>query len=457
MATSRIQFVDSISDTATLRLDLDAAPWRVLQAGTDTPPPPLRRVVSQSFLTDGATIPQTAYDNRIITLALQVSSKNPDVVATQLQKLNRELNRDQNILRWQPDTSQPAQYFRTFRAPDYDPNMDYGVGTHGVVVAIPAEPFGYGPMQTLGTFTINNDPAAGSNPLYFDTSAVIGDVETPLYITHTTNFAGFTALLAVRRRGTPSAGVYVVQAEAMTQGTDTATAAGGATFSGSGSNESTTTFSSVSDYADRLTAILPSNTASADLRGTYRVFARQKKSASGSVMWQHLRLAGNIDNPTNIVPDSTAFMHNDLGLIQIPSGVNAPSDGYGPALGAIGVSCVLRATRTSGSGSLQTDYFLLAPADQEMAIVDWPGTPGSTTWVYDGPNDECYWRGSSPVNYALSASGGSAPIYRGGLPLVSPNQANRVFFVKLDGAVSDQTSITVSYWPRYLLMRPVAT
>jgi hypothetical protein len=242
----------------------------------------------------------------------------------------------------------------------------------------------------------------------------------------------------------------------MTQGTDTTTVAGGATFSGASNNESTTTFAT-SSYADRLTAVLPSATASAELRGTYRVFARQKKSASGSTMHGTLRIAGIIDNPEVTIPDSTNFMWNDYGLLQIPMGMQGLSDGYGPPLGALGISCAFRFNRTSGTGSLLTDYIYLVPADTELSTVHWPSTPAGPNWVYDGPNDDVYWRGTAGVAHAVSASGGAFPDYIGGLPMVSPNQANRVFFAVMDGAVTASTVLAVSYWPRYLSMRPVTT
>ena len=453
------QFVDSISASATIRLDLDVFPWSLQARDTNTPPPEMRRIISNTYISDGASIPVTTYDNRVITLGLQIDTDAP-TAATQLQRLNVELDRETNILRWQPDLRLPAQYFRTFRSPDYVQDIEYGVGVYNFTVTMSAEPFGLGLETAITTATINNDPGAGTNRLFADITGILGDVPTPLYARTTTSLAGFSCLLASRRRGTPGNNTWFVQAESVTQGTDTA--ATGTTDAlaspGTGLNYSICTFATQTTEADRIQFTLPSATASAELRGTYRVYARMRKSAVGSVMTARLNFASSgIKNTVVTVPDSTTWALVDLGLIDIPVSSQTLQDGYGAALGALGVIAAVRCARTSGTGSLYFDYVLFAPADTEMAVVKWPASPAGPAWVFDGPNDDCYWRGTAGVNHNVGASAGSSPDYAGGLPMVAPNVTNRIFFVVLDAPISQATALTWSYWPRYLNMRPVST
>jgi hypothetical protein len=463
MTADNIAFVDSISATAGVRLNLSSTTYAVLQAGTSLPPPPLRRVLVNTLLTDGSQIPNTAYDNRTITLHIQIRNASAAAASTALQNLHRELDRANNILRWQPDPNIPAVYFRTFRAPDYDPDFDHGIGRYDITVAIPAEPFAFGLPVTSGTITIQSDPAAGSNGKFFDITGVTGDVEAPLLITLGGGIANHQSVFAMRRRGTPSAAAFFVQAEALTQNTDTTTQANNANYSGSSNNFSATTFSGSNSLSvARLSTTLFPAAASVDVRGIYRVFARVNASSAGASFTAQLlhgqKPVSNLAN--NFTVASTSFPHMvDLGLVQMPEGFDPVSTGpSGAALSVAGIKLQLMAQRTGGSGSLLWDYLLFMPADELFCLVNW-GASSVTSFVLDG---------YSRSVYGLNASGQVADVanafFTGDIPAVIPGQTNRVCYINdasptpsVSDAVSGNATLTYQYWPRYLYVRPVLT
>ena len=466
MGVERIQFVDSISATATVRLTLSQAPWTVLVNGTDASPPPLRRAVAQTLLTDGAIIPAAAYDNRTIRLHLQLKTSDTTVSATQLQLLHRELDRPTNILRWQPDPALPPVYFRTFRAPDYDPGgTDHGIKLFEFMVSIPAEPFALGLMETITPVAISNDPAAGSNGRFMDITAVKGDVETPLIIkVPGASVTGKQGLFAIRRRGTPSAMPFFLQTEAMTMGTDTATSANTSAHSGAGNNNVTCTFATNTTSVVRLSTTTFPASPSVDVRGTYRVFGRFSSgttSFSAAGILEHgIRATRNAEVTWTQLIGGTYQAMIDLGLIQIPEGFDPVSNGPdGVALSVVGVPLKLYVRRISGSGNFVSDYLLFVPADDKMSIVNW-GVSSPSQFVFDG---------TSRAVYGLDGSGRvddiAAAYFVGDPPMVSPTAVtNRLVYVNdvsPTNSVSDGVATTVTlspfYFPRYLSVRPVAS
>jgi hypothetical protein len=394
MGSEKIAFVASVSDTATVNLALSAHPWRVLLAGTDASPPPMRRVIVDTLLRDGEFVSQTAYSNRVVTLHLQLRTVDPATAAAELQLLNQELDKPRNVLRWQPEASLPAVYFRTLRASDYAQIVDHGLNSFDFTIALSADPFAIGSRIDLSPATINNDPAAGSNGKFCEFTGIRGDVESPLLIKLTgSTTVGRQSAIGLRRRGTPSQAPLVLQAEAMTQGTNTSTTANNSRYSGSSNNFSTTTFGS-NTMITRLSTTLFPGTASIDVRGTYRVFARVNSTVAGDKFEMQLThgARGVVNTAVDIVSSSTTSPNMvDLGLIQMPEGFDPIYDGgSGAAIQVAGVALSVQAFRTSGSGNLLWDYFLFVPADDTLTLVTW-GTTGPTTMVSTLPAS---WRTS---------------------------------------------------------------
>ena len=460
-----LRFVDAIAAVPTVRLDLnDDVTWGLQYQGTDFSPPPLRRALAATLLTDGARIPAAAYDNRTLRLRLDLQTTSVDEAATQLQRLYRELDKPTNVLQWQPGTTQPV-FFRTFRS-DVTQVTEYpGPGLLRTLdVAILAEPFGYGLREALTPVVVSNDPAAATNPCRWDITGVKGDVETPplLEFDHAA-ITGRQSVLAVRRRGTPTNLPLIMQAETLTPGTDTAIgAANDAALSGAGPNYMRCTFATAA-MTERLQANPWPPAAGADIRGTYRLYARVRKNTSGDTIKLEMDIGPTgivTTQPTVTLPATASPVHVDLGLARIPFGQDVPGDGYsGVPVSTQGDYFGWRAQRAAGSGSLDFDYLLLVPADDRLAIITWAASDVATPakQIIDGPNETIY---------AVSAGGQIVPTHAaslaGGFPMISPGVTNRIVFVRevtpsVTDTIGATTAIGGSYWPRYLYVKPPTT
>lgn len=457
-----VQFVDRITATPTVRLDI-AATWAI-QRDSDLSPPVLDRAFAGSLLADGRPVTAAAYGNRTVTLVLKLrdDGATEDQAAAAVQALARELDRSANILRWQPGTSQPV-FFRTLRA-DFGA-LQWDAFTKRCVVQIPAEPFGYGLKVTLSPATVNNDPAAASNALGFDIAGatILGDVETPLFLKVTSSAslvaAGrVTSALAIRRTGTPSVVPYVWQIEGSSFDPDTTLQANSAAMSGAGQNYTRTTFAVAPSSVTRASWGAWPVTASTDMRGTYRAFLRCRKNGTGTVFVNlvitNSSLSVVVAGDTEI-PD-TVLRWRDLGLVQIPAGADPVADGYsGVPLTVGGMSWLISASRVTGSATLDLDAFVLVPADDRFALIKWPSATVATEFIIDSAASRVYALGSSGQVLAVQ------PVeIAGGLPMVTPGQAARVVWMLDAGSTSNAgdsvtatTVITPHYWPRYLYVR----
>ncbi len=460
MGTSIIRFVTGGVGSTTAALDLTAAPWQVLKDGTTCPPPPLKVQAADSLMSDGAPITASSYDNREINLSLQLDATTPGASATERQKLNRILNGGTATLMWQPDTTTPAVWFRCWRSPDYEANDDYGIGVHRFQVQVRAEPFAYGAVEALGTYTVANNPVAGTNPCHFDVTAVAGDVETPLWMSvQDSDFDASQFVVATRRRGTPSNNIWFFQAEAAPgYGPDTSIQANSATFSGAGSNYVRTTFSTTPGETGRITVWYPafSFTASTEYRGTYRMYARIRKNTSGDVIKIRRDYGTTI---ATVSTSSTSPTVVDLGLVTLPSHSTGMNDGYGAEVPSTPKSFAVLAQRVSGSGTLDWDYFFFVPADTELAVIT--TADAGYRYVLDGPNRSVHM--IEPTGSGLHSTDQNTPRYDGALPMLSPgSQTTRVFILNglspsYSPSLGSTAVFTCKYWPRYLGVRPVST
>lgn len=464
------QFVDAISSTPTVRLDLNAfaSGGIYLSESPTVSPPELRRVEVASMMADGEQIPASAFDNRVITMQLNVAAATADTVATMLQTLARELARlPGNILRVMVGTT--PMFFRTFPAPDAAFALRLtDLRRTSVTLQIPCEPFGIGLKETLSQVTVTNNPAAGTNGQFFDIAAPKGDVETPLTLTLGGTLGGTTgrlrSLFAVRRRGTVANAPLVLQAEAMSQGTDTTTQANSASFSGSGNNYSRCTFATNTSGQQRIFTATTWPTPGVDIRGTYRMFVRGRKNTAGDLVDVQLQW-GDVNSITSgpLVrwAMNTSIQYVDLGIMQIPNGFDPVDDGTGVQLVPMGSYVSLFVRRAAGSGTFDMDFLLAVPADDRMQFVRWPTVQasGSDVFVTNG--------GSRPAAYCLDSTSrlrSTEPIEIAGQGLmITPGITNRVYFARDVGpAIGDSITATntviPSYFPRYLFpFKPVST
>jgi hypothetical protein len=465
-----LDFVNSIADP-TSRLNLaDGTTWRVLRDGTRFDPPPLRRARrGGTMLIEGEPVSASVAGNRIIQLRLQLVAASNDAMAAQHQLLARELDREHNVLRWWPDGATSPVFFKTFRA-DGGGVEAVRLGLDRIELEIEAEPYALGALQTLSAATVNNNPAAGSNGMYCDITGVIGDVDTPIIVsipsTDVVASGRRQSLFAVRQGGTPSNAPLAIQAESMTLAANTATQSNSSAWSGSGSN-SVRASSLTSTLTTRLTSSVYPSSPAVDVRGTYRVFLRCAQTSGSDTMRARLDVSADgtnwlVGDPVTL-PGGTAKRLVDLGLVQLPLGHTRRYGPDGAALSVGGAQFRIALARTSGSGSLDLDYLLFAPADDALGTVLWPGTSptGLTTMRLDTT-------GPDPVVEGLSSGGAvlstelvecdCGPIH------ISPGVTNRLVFALDVGStstagddVTETSSLTVSYYPRYLRVRPAST
>jgi hypothetical protein len=458
-----VKFVDSIASSPTTRLDLnDGATWKTDLAKTEFPPAPIRRSVVSTLLADGARVPAAAYDNRTVRLGLTLLASGADAQATQIQTLARELDRPVNILMWQPTGATNPIFLRTLRsniAGVQELRQSLRFGT----VEIMAEPFALGLKQTLAPVTVNNDPAAGSNGCFWEVTSVKGDMETPVVLRMAADkvydATKKQSLFAVRRRGTPSSAPFLVQAEACTQGTNTTTQANDATYSGAGNNFSRCTFAAATNSL-RLT--LPAPSDSTNLRGTYRLWVRYKKSVAADPVQVQAKWNGAVyTNDQVTLASSTLFRWADLGLVSMPSQPDPVYDGYSNVEQSVsGQTVEFWAARSSGTTNLDVDFFLYVPADDNYCLVKWTSVNNASyEAVLDGVAEAAYILDAGD---AIENVGANELV--GGLPMISPGQTNRIVFLRDVGttsgasdAVTGTTDITLAYWPRYAYIRPSAT
>lgn len=313
----------------------------------------------------------------------------------------------------------------------------------------------------------------GATGACIDVSAVKGDVETPLFLgiaqgSLTSGPDPRRSVLAVRRRGTPSAAPFVLQAETMTStlGADTALGtAGDSAMSGTGQNYLRITFATNTNPIVRATLTGWPTAASVDVRGTYRVFARIRKSSANDTVTLNLRMLTslgtiNSDNVTVSTGVANTPFYADLGLVQLPLGPDPVTDGYsGVELPVRGQGVSLGVGRV-GTGTVDVDLLLWVPADDRLCLIDWPVDDQLTAIVLDSARTMVYATGTTGEVRAT----GRVPII-GAPPMVSPGTANRVTFLPDLGTrvnsnlitLTNTVTVTPYYWPRYLYTRPVST
>jgi hypothetical protein len=480
-----LAFVDRIASSTSTRLDLHTtgSGWQTLADGTEFSSPPFDRVVAESMMADGAAVPAAVYRNRSINLELELSmSLTPDAQATLVQSLMRELDRpDGNFIRYRSDTT-GALFFKTFRS---GPNaLEWDPFKRRASITLLADPFAYGVEEVLSNVTVTNNPAAAVAGQFFDITSPKGDVDAPLILklANGTGLGGTGRLrsaISVRKRGTPSATPFFLQAESMTMGTDTTVQVTSATMSGTTNNYVRTTPGTTAMTQRLSTATRFPSAASVDVRGTYRVFARVKLSVASDVWDLRLQwgtgtsqiVGDTVRMPNPWVASSIFYVEltSDQKLLQMPVGFDPVYHSVsGAELAVEGVFLSYQAQRVSGSGSLDTDVLLFVPADDGLTFVKWPTVQAFSTDTFT------LLGGERPAAYCLNTSGqisSTEPIeISGGGTFITPGRANRVFFFRDLGtgtataassagdSVTATTVVTPSYFPRYVTqVKPAAT
>ena len=461
-----LRFVDSIQASPTVRLNLnDLSVWGMSNE-TSFGTPEMKRSVTSSMMRDGDYVGASAYGNRVLNLVLHLFHAG-DNAATQLQLLQRELDRPTNLLQYTPGGTTNTVFFRTFRTPPESVRWD--IGLKQVRVQVLAEPFALGLREDIGPITVNNNPAAGSNGLFADLTGIKGDVETPLMIEYADGGGGLARngfSIGVRSGPSPYPNRFL-QAESMNQNTDTSAVADAAF---SGGNKSRCTFTTQQVLTTRISGKFPSATvpSGAENWGVYRVFARVAQTVAGDVMQMDLFI-GNASTSVVTIKSQTAAQLVDLGTVDSTFGTPT-AGGYAASeyriedQPSITGPLLVRAGRVSGSGSLDIDYVVFVPADECFGTWTYSSNVTSATHlsVVDAVSDSFYTATALSGATPGRLSHGFPVAITGRLPRVMPGN-NRLVIVESSefpgaaNAITTSITATIRYWPRYLLTRPLTT
>lgn len=476
------QFVDSISASPDVLLDLDDLDPFWVAADSSVSPPKLRRSTAQG-LADGTIETGTSYDDRTIQLKLGVELVAAETQATAIQTLARLLNRrDGAWLRWQSEGMDEPRFYRTKRADvDVIDEILDAKPDRTINLEIPAHPFGYGLPET-GEFTITNNPLVGDNPMMYTFGEILGDVMTPLHLTFPTPDGGHSISWASQATfdGTTLLAPYY---QSLTAPPKNASPPAGWTITNSSDSLMVSGAKRFIAKFSTLTAEVMVPTAATMLQwpdlppGDYRVFVRLGAAAPGFSLyfWNRPPSTGSV-----LIPDEAAatyrvdlldFDHDwiSMGIVAMPGGAPISDPAFGldgdpvTALWNLGVG-----SPSSGVG-IELDAIVLVPAVRPNTLtrhgsVTFPVTQTDRIVTLDGINKRRYAHGES-VNAAgittvLPPSGLS-----GALPVVVPGAANTLTFFATtaigDSDIDDDKTLTTDveykYFPRYVYERPALT
>lgn len=466
MAADVIQFVSAIDANPTVRLDInDETTWRC--RSFLAPPPRLRRSMSQNVMTDGGYVSSSQYGTRTLYIDLDLISTTQDTNAAQLQKLARELDREKNIIRYQPEGASRPVFFKVWRS-DFSSLVDMkaALAFRQLSIEIVAEPFAYGIRETISVGTVNNDPAAGSNGCYFDISSgqVLGDVPAPMVLVATgapVDAGRSTGMfLGVKSWDTPSDLQLFHQAEAMTISSGSTTA--DALMSGAGSNCVEFNPGGTATFTGLTKAALSTVAQTKATRGTYRLVAVLRRITSSGT-W---KIGAQGASSLSTVSTSTNRQRVDLGVVAVGDNAVTAAGAAAPLLGSrfSAGSDLARTSGTAGVDNLRVDYLELLPADQCVLTATLPTGGTLNGLVVDSYNETVYKVDTASGVFDGTASVLALATVTGGFPSVYPVQSTRysLSWVLTDGTTAsitktDTSSVTVHYWPLYLHVRPVSS
>lgn len=440
-----IQFVDAVSATANVRLDLndEVTFWcREFNA----PPPRLRRSLASNSMTDGGYVSSSVYEPRTLSLVLDLITAAQDTNAAAWQTLARELDRESNIIKYQPQGASEPVFFRTWRSdiPALE-ELRAAKAFRRPAVEILAEPFAVGVMEEIVITDVYNDPAAATNGCYFDIPAasIKGDVASPLLIALDSGwghipYGGVLARTSRSRSPYPGNGV---QAEACNRLAGTVLAAANdPLLSGSGNNYARTTL------AATMTECL-SWAPTSLVTGTYRLAAHVRRNATTATV----KLRAGSSGQEVEVPKTTARQRVDLGLFEVPS-----QDVAGGLLqaGSVFAALSLYASGTSAE-TMDWDFIEFAPADEQM--LGWLGGFQVGSLIIDSASDIVY--GCDTNDPTTATIWGATPAVSGGMPYLEPAADLQRFHLvtwETSGCAKGDvtTAVVVRYFPRYLYVRP---
>lgn len=475
MSWPRIRFVDEPTTGAAVRLDLsnDGVAW----VGAED-----FKLGTPQF-EGGPGQVGAEYGYRQLSMTVHLQGSKATALAT-LQTLAREIQRVDNWLLFQLQSGSVPVWYHTYRTQPGELSLDNVYDeTNGkvrsdrwdVTVQLDAESHAYGTRETmtLGSSTISNDPATGTNKMAVVLPTLKGDSPAELRVTldpSLSGMAGYKFMLSsvALDSGSSYTVPYFWQVgtgDSFTAHTDTGADVADATMS-NGSYRAVT-FATDATLVKRLSGTMPSMPS-----GLYKVLVRVRRSDTSSTFSVRLgQTVGGIDVAgltTAVLNRATSTTTHatwlDLGEFTLPHGGQAPSD---VAVGNGQPLVFLQASRLSGSGSLHLDAFAVIPVAREDVVLtktlfsefDAIGPTGTEVVSWDTAENMCWVTPPGPPLPPVTAA---KPILTGAFPVAVPGHVNvlhvfqQVNGQKPFGGTDSSDSITatviasVSYLPRYL-------
>lgn len=413
---------------------------------------------------------------RDLKLRVRIRGSRSDATSL-LQQLAREVvSRADNWLLVQLGPEDTPVWFKTYRTQpgELDLSNDVGdtapgrtVGQWSISVPLSADPFAYGERVTVGPFTVNNDPAAGTNPCRVVLPEIIGDVPAPARLavspSNRGTVGGYRWLHHMHITDAPDPAITIQfgTGDGFTAGADTN---GGSPGGWSGGSARLVSFATNTALVDRIKG----NTAVAVPAGRYKAFVRVNRndlSSKFSLRLGQASSSGYEYGPTKVMarPPSTA-VHTTwvyLGDFTFPLYTGVPLEEAGAAAVQ---NIALQVGRTSGAGSAYLDVI-------KLLAIEVGDTIETRTMFTDLPMAAAFdvagkdiWDGDAESYWKVDNSGNAVPLARpdmiGGFARVHPGQVNTLTVLpQVNGTayVDDNsdvltatTSVTVSYHPLYL-------
>jgi len=345
-----------------------------------------------------------------------------------------------------------------------DVRVDSAVqGRYGITLSFTAESLLVGESVTLANaVTVNNDPAAGTNPNRIVLSTVLGDAPAPALVTVTPNTIqdGALRLLAI----TPGSALPPVWQVGTSDGwsvVNFAAATADADWSAGSYRQSTASPASVS-------------TTKTVQPGRYMVYVRAGAPVGATGVWEfyfdgplvNLRVKSE---PFEVINTTTDGAHwHPVGVVTIPQGSILPDDVL-VSEPTITVSVAVGATRLSGTGNVNFDAIALLPMSKDVTSLRWmiaTETSVITADTVDAERELIYSRDTS-TSVLLSRPA----LAKGGFPVLLPGSNVLHLYGALAGAsaegvamgtavpnrrdlITTTHTVTVTYRPRWLWPRP---
>lgn len=138
----------------------------------DISPPELRKVRIANTLTDGSLNGAASFENRFLTFTVGIGPGTKAQKTIILNNLQAELYKPRNLIMYQPDSTRPPVFFRTYRSDDIRVrNQGSGIPEIWFVdCVVEAEPFAIGTRIDIPQVSISNDPATPGPILNANTS-----------------------------------------------------------------------------------------------------------------------------------------------------------------------------------------------------------------------------------------------------------------------------------------------